>query len=262
MMLTNLRFHKIKYNDRLNISNSFSLYIILLLSLFFNNTSLAENKQDNSNIILSSELYPPYVYQNEQGKMIGILVDELTTIFNATGLDYNFKYYPWKRGLKVLNQNNNMFIFPMTRSAKRENSYQWVLPLHTINLHLYGLKSKFNSPNIDVTTGKFTVSCVEKTIMCNALYDFGFPDKSITEMSSAALNHSLTMLLRERIDLMLLSKEELAFFKDKMDLNTSKLIKINSYNYQIVEYLVSNLKTDDKLIKKIRDSAKQLEIIK
>ncbi len=248
-----------KYFNLLSSLANPSRLITFLLLMLSNLAFAAETQNSNNDIIIGSELNPPFVYMNEQGNMVGTLVDKLDSILRPTNLHYKFNYIPWKRGLEEINKKRNLFIFPMTRTTEREHLYKWLVPLHTINYGLYGLNSKLSSLTIDVSSGNFTVSCVAKTVMCNIAKEFGFPDSSIIVMSSASINHGIKLVLRERVDFIILSKEGINYFRSTLDNPKSKLIKINNYKYKAVEYLVGSHKTDDTLIKKIRDSVKHQE---
>ena len=243
---------------RVNPWKSFTFLFVLLSNLVI----ATETKNSNNDIIIASELNPPFVYMNEQGDMVGTLVDKLNSILKPTNLDYKFIYTPWKRGLEELNNKKNFFIFPMTRTTEREHLYQWVQPLHTIDYELYGLKDKQPSLTIDVTTGKFTVICIEKTFMCDLAKEIGFPASSIIAMSSSSLNHSITMVLRERVDFILLSKEGRKYFKKTLAIQGAELVKINNYKVKVVEYLVSSHNADKTLTKKILDSVNHQKLIK
>ena len=212
-----------------------------------------------SEVVLASDNIPPYVYLDANQEITGTLVTTLSKIFIQADVSHKFKYMPWNRSMSETLNKRNVLMYPLARTAEREHKFKWVLPLLTMNYRLYGIKGRFDPDNVDVTGGDYTFVCQETTILCDILSSFGIPDTSIIKRSSIEIKQYANMLLRGRIDFMVISEEGRDVYTELMEIEPSEMIPLTHYNYPVIEYLAGNKNVDTELIKKLRQAFESIE---
>jgi len=83
----------------------------------------------SSQLILMTEIYPPYNFADSKGKPTGISVDIVREIIKKTGDVDNIKILPWARSYKYIQTKKNHVLFVMTRTPQREPLFKWVGPV-------------------------------------------------------------------------------------------------------------------------------------
>jgi len=85
---------------------------------------------------------PPLMYQ-DNGTAKGFYVDILESMLELMDdVTITIKFYPAKRTLSVLSEQENTFSLGMTRNETRETLYQWVGPIYPRIFALYKLKRR------------------------------------------------------------------------------------------------------------------------
>ncbi len=74
---------------------------------------------------VTSDLMP---YSIEKGKQSGIFVELVEAAISRLNMPYKVKFYPWTRAQSLAQHENNVVIFPLTRTPERENHYRWIFP--------------------------------------------------------------------------------------------------------------------------------------
>lgn len=78
--------------------------------------------------VVTSDLPPLSVEHG--GRQQGALVDIVAEVARRAGVPIQIQFVPWKRALFLVAAVPDTAIFPLTRTAQRENSYRWITPLH------------------------------------------------------------------------------------------------------------------------------------
>jgi len=229
---------------------SFRKFIILYFLL---SSSLinAKSKGETPDVLLVSEYNPPYIYKNEQGVYIGTAVNTLKPIFERAGVTYKMQTTPWKRALAMLQRQNNVLIYPLARTPSRESKFKWLIPVHTVNFRIYGLKDKHDLNLSDITSGKYSFVCADKTVLCSALHSFGVPDSSVVKIAHVDDKQMIEMIFRGRVDFMMFSKKGLSHHIGKMSYDLSLLAPLVNYNYPVDEYLAGKPDFDSEITDKL-----------
>tara|TARA_R110001583_G_scaffold45917_2_gene144299 strand:- start:1653 stop:2417 length:765 start_codon:yes stop_codon:yes gene_type:complete len=81
--------------------------------------------------LVSSHLAP---YAMEIGEPAGLVVEMVRAIEARLGSRRPIHYLPWSRALKLVQQNPDHLIFPLTRMPEREADYRWLIKAAHIEL--------------------------------------------------------------------------------------------------------------------------------
>jgi len=232
------------------------LTIIILNALLPVNLTSAESRDDSSDVLLVSEYNPPYIYKNEKGEFVGSAVKKLTPIFQKAGISFKMQTTPWKRALSMVEHQQNVLIYPLARTPERETKFKWLIPIHTIDFKVYGLRNKFDLKKTDITSGKYTFVCADKTILCTVLDSFGVPESSVIKIAHVDDKQMIEMVFRERVDFMIFSEHGLSHHIDKLKYDLTMLVPLDHYSYPVVEYLAGKVDFDSKITEKLLQAGK------
>jgi len=216
-----------------------------------------EQKKPNHSISIFTEPYPPYTYMNSEGEVVGETAKIITAIMRRAGVTFVIEVQPWKRSLAEQKNTPDSLIYPLTRNKHREASYQWLVPLVTLNLSLYGLSEKFDS-SYDVKTGNHRFACFTESSFCNELEAIGIPESSILKITNIDVNKQFELLQRGRIDFVIASEATISKYINKYKIPSKQLVKLDKYQFIITDYLASNINSDPELNGKIIDAAERL----
>ena len=56
-------------------------------------------------------------------------------------MDFDIKFYPWKRAIALTQSQANTIFFSISRTAEREDKYQWISEISPYEIHLFKLKT-------------------------------------------------------------------------------------------------------------------------
>ncbi len=103
---------------------------ILLLSLFllpWSAFSGATESAGQPQTRWMSEQYPPYSYEDQQGKAQGIAVEILVAMWRQMGVpEQPLEFLPWARSYTLLQREPQTALFAMTYPPKREQLFRFV----------------------------------------------------------------------------------------------------------------------------------------
>ena len=83
---------------------------------------------DLPDIIIGSDNYPPYNYENVDGKPTGIDVDLATEAFRRMGYQAVFTYIDWEKKKELVDSGKIDCIWGSFSMDGREEEYQWAGP--------------------------------------------------------------------------------------------------------------------------------------
>lgn len=103
--------------DMRNLSRIIILPVILLMTIF----SLAKPSfSSDSSLTLASFNIPPYLYHDDQGNVIGSLVDLLDKASEKSGIHIEYRLTNWSRAQEEVRNGNIDLIFPVVHTQERE----------------------------------------------------------------------------------------------------------------------------------------------
>jgi len=81
--------------------------------------------------LVTSDLTP---YSIETGTQPGIFVELVQEAMRRLGREVKVEFYPWTRAQRIAEQQDNVILFPLTRTAQREDLYKWLMPVTPMQL--------------------------------------------------------------------------------------------------------------------------------
>lgn len=94
--------------------------------------------------IVTGEYFP---YSTEKGINKGILVEVINEIEKRTGLDFEIKFYPWKRCEELVKKGEAFGAFPYIVTEERNKIFYFSEPLIKSIGKFFYLKDKIKSPS-------------------------------------------------------------------------------------------------------------------
>lgn len=138
-----------------------------------------------TDVVIYTENYPPYNYLDDAGQVVGLATEKVQQVMDATGLQYEIRLAPWKRGLHYVETGDNTLIYSMTRTPDRETRFQWLVPLAQSNFFLFARQSDNRLITWDkVKNGTYTGACVSNDLGCELFRWVGMPEANIIRIAS------------------------------------------------------------------------------
>lgn len=82
----------------------------------------------------------PYAMQGDAQP--GFMVDLVKEIERRQGWEHQITFLPWARSLRLVRQESNYIIFPLTRTPEREDDYIWLIKVAPIEMAFVTLEGE------------------------------------------------------------------------------------------------------------------------
>lgn len=214
----------------------------------------------SQDVVVVTEEYPPYNYQ-KNGTVAGIATEKVRKILELAGLSYEIQIYPWPRAYSMALKGDNVLIYSMTRTNKREDLFDWLAFLHQAKFYLYGKSEGRRVVSKEqIRTGNTTAVCIKNVASCEILKEAGFNEKRIYHKSQADIDSQISMTLKGRVDFFLSSPEYLDYRLQFLKVPRNQLHR----NLLIYEgkgfYLAAGKQTKQSIKDRIRKAVKLLNL--
>jgi polar amino acid transport system substrate-binding protein len=80
------------------------------------------------NLKIMTEEYPPFNY-TENGKLTGLATEVVLGVAEKLGNTMDIEVLPWARAYAILQQQDGLILYSMTRTESREELFKWVGPV-------------------------------------------------------------------------------------------------------------------------------------
>jgi polar amino acid transport system substrate-binding protein len=114
-----------------------TLIVVVALSLSLSGSELK----------IMTEDYPPFNYENDNGKLTGFSVEIVEEMAKRVGYKKPIELLPWSRAYNLTLNKDGYALFSMTRNSAREDLFEWVGPLVPNKSVLWGVASREYSVN-------------------------------------------------------------------------------------------------------------------
>lgn len=198
-----------------------------------------------------------YAYPRD-GKVVGPgtrIVEE--TLRGAALTEYRLALYPWARAYEKALHEPNVLIYPLTRTAIREDLFKWVGEIDRVAIKFYKLRGRTGITLNSLEDGKrYTVGVVRNDTKQTFLEHKGF-----TRLVVSADNHdNFQKLLNEQVQLLPMSENSARLASKDAQVDFSLLEEIFSIEEQPARiYMAFSRETPDEIVDKARRSFEQLE---
>lgn len=173
-----------------------------------------------------TEISPPAAMYLSDGTLGGFGVEIVRALQKEIGDDTAIEVVPWARGYKFLNEKPGVALMPTTRTPDREDLFQWVGPLMTINWTMYGLSgSNYNIKNLDDARSAAGIGVYREDVRARFLEESGFTNLQTVESQDI----NLKKLLRRRIALLVSSDIGMKAYYDRDETLRGKIKPILSF---------------------------------
>ncbi|GGF53352.1 ABC transporter substrate-binding protein [Terasakiella brassicae] len=178
----------------LRYKKGFSLFLHRFLCatvLFFGTFGQAFSEQAPIRLV-TSDLTP---YSIEKGIQPGIFVELVQEAMRRLGRTVKVEFYPWTRAQKIAEQQDNVILFPLARTAPREDQYQWLMPVAPMELVFVSAQDR---PVDLMKARKLGRIAVQKSTPAEAyLVEQGFTN---LRAFPKAASTNIKLLVRARVD--------------------------------------------------------------
>lgn len=72
-----------------------------------------------------TEVFPPFQFYNERGKLTGVAVDLIKEADKLIGTNTKISVYPWARALTLAEKQDDLMIFSISRTPERTSKFTW-----------------------------------------------------------------------------------------------------------------------------------------
>jgi len=223
--------------------------------VYENNTKNIEQASDNewSRVLIVTENYPPLNYM-EDGILKGSSADFVKKGIKNIGFDIPIKVYPWARSYEMAKEQENVFIFSISRTPEREDLFKWVALINSQNVYLYALSDREITINNLEDIKKYKVSAMSEDFTEQGLKRLGYGDYIISAPNQEV---SVAQLFNRRTDLWIATARDEALDKiceeagyDSQNLKV--VFEIDELKFDI--YIATGLKTSDEVVRKFREA--------
>jgi len=198
-----------------------------------------------------------YAYARD-GKIVGPgtrIVEE--TLRGAALPDYSLSLYPWARAYEKALHEPNVLIYPVTRTAIREELFKWVGEIDKVTIKFYKLRGRTGITLNNLEDAKrYTVGVVRNDTKQTFLELQGFTRLVV----SADNRDNFQKLLNQQVQLLPMSEPSARLASEAAQVDFDSLEEIYSINEQPARiYMAFSRDTSDEMVDKARRSFEQLE---
>lgn len=229
---------------------------ILFISLFWlKSVCLAQVAE----VIIVTEEFPPYNYTTpETGEITGFSTKIVRALLKEINLDAKISSYPWARAYNMAENIENVMIYSIKRTAKREPLFKWVGELIRHESYFMTVKSNPIEPvgNLDELK-KYSIAVIRNGAIARGLMADGFPNV----IASANRDANWKILKNGRIDLWCTDILSARHTITSMGDNPDNLKIIHRYEKLSMTslYIAFSKQTDDTIVEIFRKGYNQLK---
>jgi polar amino acid transport system substrate-binding protein len=196
--------------------------------------------------------YPPYQYQNGN-QVDGISADLVRAILAEAGLQGTITIYPWGRAQVNLMKSDVLF-FNLSRTAEREEHFQWIADITPSRLFFWKLKNRSDiALKHIVDAAAWKIGALPNEVSQKYLLQNG-----VLESQFVLFNRNeqgVDMLRRERFDLVVMDETAFWFTVKQRGYDPAlfeKSLALTPLNSDA--YLVASKSVPADLVRKLKDA--------
>ena len=115
--------------------------LLFAISLFLM-TAVSQARQT---LVIATNDYPPYITADKSSYFLGDLFAEIGARIN---IDFEFHFYPWKRGEQAVEDGNAWGTIPYRKTEAREKNYLFSDALYLADSHFFAYSADGSKPRI------------------------------------------------------------------------------------------------------------------
>lgn len=239
----------------------FILQICCIILFIFPKTSASHEPIPHTSPLKQLQVltynWRPLNYE-ENGEIKGSATDVVKKTLDRSGLTYTIKSYPWQRTYAKGQSEPSTLIYTVIRTPQREKLFKWVrqvAPSDTV--YVYRLKKMTNINPMSLKEMKaFRLGVTRDSMKHQFLLKEGFIDNE--EVFGVNNNELIiNMLLKERIDLIAYSENNIERMMSDYGSSASELVKLFPM-LKTKPYMAMSLYSSNRTLKAIQEAYDQL----
>lgn len=202
-------------------------------------------------LLVLTEEFKPYQYEDENGRPTGFMVELVGTILEESDIDIEggaIRIHPWAEAYDLLLDTENAAAFMTVRTEEREDLLKWVGPLAPRETWLYKLKAR---DDIDIATlddAKAYKVGGYRSAQTDYLLELGFEHVDIASQESA----NVERLLNGDVDLVPSLPEMMAQRLGDLGASYDTVEKVVLLDGRYDYYLALNPGVADEIVEKLQ----------
>lgn len=227
------------------------LFKVFPLLLCLGTLYLSDAQAAEPQLTFYTEHLPPYSYVQD-GEVIGINVELVETLCQRLELSCSISLLPWRRAFSLAQQQPMSGVFSTSRTAAREQLFQWVGPIASDWGYLFRLKGRteVNPASLDEAKA-FKLAVARGDVYESYFKRHGF-EYGINMIDFATKTEPVPLFLQGRIDLLVGSPRAVRSWMLQHDMpedSAEPLFKLHDVGDN---YLALNLAFPPKLASKLQ----------
>ncbi len=204
-----------------------------------------------------TEQMPPYNYQSSEGAVIGFSTDVVREMLRRSNIKIHrdITIVPWARAYNILENQDQIMLFSMTRSAAREPLFQWVGPIAQRTIWLWKLSER---DDIEATTLEqakgYVVGGVYEFASSKYLEKQGFHVELVP-----TIEQNWKKLFLHRIDMVSALELEAAYSMRQYGRNINQLEKVAIVDKRYEYYLALSRNSPVSDIKRLQSALDEMK---
>jgi polar amino acid transport system substrate-binding protein len=208
--------------------------------------------------VVSEHLPPHQISYN--GKFIGgtsyLIMKE---VLRRAGFPERMEVLPWARAYKTAQEEDNVIIFSLARSAKREKLFKWIGKLEDIEFNFYALRTS-NGPSLNTFEDalQYNTVTVRNSISSEILQRLGFVEGHNLTLTVGIID-AWNMLRKGRTNFTYTNNTIAQNMYSNFGMKADAFVKQSVSSEKQAVFVAASLGTDDCVINKLSDVLKQLK---
>lgn len=207
-----------------------------------------------------TENYEPYNFIDQSSQpteLKGIGVDLLEAMLARAGSDQtksSFRIVGLENGIKAVKNQRNSLLFSLARTSKREDRFKWVCPIDKLKTQLVALKSKDITINNEKALNEYKIGTIKGDVGEQLLKKAGVLS---SRLSYGNEYNNLTRLIKGRIDLYVVSMDNIASSCENRDCKVSQFEPVHTLRVTHMCYAL-NKSTPDSVVSQLQTALDEL----
>lgn len=198
-------------------------------------------------ITFIAEDLPPYHYKNEDGEIVGALVDIAKAVLEDAKLAGKFEIMPMARAYHQLETDRNTIMMSLLKNPQREDLFHWLGDVYFADAYLVSLQTFKGQVTTLEDAKNYRVGTINGYSSAQYLKDKGFTDDENLVLVSH-YTQLWQMLFKRRLDFVLTNTLTLENELKSVGFKVSDINKrLHLTEYPSILYFAANQQLDQKI---------------
>ncbi|MCV6622396.1 MAG: transporter substrate-binding domain-containing protein [Cellvibrionaceae bacterium] len=192
----------------------------------------------------------PITYRSNDNLADGQATELVQELIAKAGFEYQLYFSPWKRAYRRAETESNVIIYPLARTAERENKFHWIGQITPVHYYLFRLLERS-----DITVERLAdVNRYKVGVVNFHAHHIFLKSQGIENLEPVNSNRqNFHKLLRKRVDLFASSSAGLLTLCEQEKTDCEKFVpalKLEGISKGL--YIAASLDTPDDIVAKLR----------